>query len=172
MAETRAAQPPEPRLALNTPYLFEPAAFADALAHALDAAPVASLRLRLRGVTESELRFAIDALRPVCHSRETALLLTDQPDLVAQTGADGVHLERARDALGETRERLGDGAIIGAGCAASRHLGLIAGELGADYVSFHPVAPDAAAPGAALAAPELFGWWQDLIEVPVVAEGG
>ena len=45
-----------------------------------------------------------------------------------------------------------------------------AGELGADYVSFGPVAETALGDGR-LAETELFEWWSQMIEVPVVAEG-
>jgi thiamine-phosphate pyrophosphorylase len=45
-----------------------------------------------------------------------------------------------------------------------------AGEAGADYVSFGPVG-DSTLDDGARAEPDLFQWWSEMIEVPVVAEG-
>lgn len=163
---------PRPRLYLNTPFLFEPKPFAEQLAQALDAGDVACVRLRLSGASEDELRFAIEVLRPVCHARETALLVADFFRLVPDTGLDGVHFEDGRNAQREARALLGPEAIIGVGCGASRDRGLNAGERGADYVSFGPVAAAAALATGEIAEPGLFVWWQTMIELPVVAEGG
>ena len=55
-------------------------------------------------------------------------------------------------------------------CGNSRHDGLNAGEAGADYVSFGPVAETALGDGRH-ADKDLFAWWTEMIEVPVVAEG-
>ena len=70
----------------------------------------------------------------------------------------------------KVRKDLGPDAIIGAFCGDSRHDGMTAGELGADYVSFGPVGPTGLGDGR-LAALELFQWWSEMIEVPCVAEG-
>lgn len=166
------AKSDRPQLYLVTPFLFEPTPFAQDLARALDAAPVACVRLQLRGVSESELRFAIDELRPVCHSREVALVLLDYDRLAHEAGLDGVHFEPGQNRQVEARELLGQDKIVGVGCGASRHQGLIAGERGADYVSFGPVSVDPALRSGDLADRALFDWWQTMIELPVVAEGG
>ena len=46
-----------------------------------------------------------------------------------------------------------------------------AGEAGADYVCFGPVGLSGLGDGA-VAEPDLFQWWSEMIEVPIVAEGG
>ena len=46
-----------------------------------------------------------------------------------------------------------------------------AGEAGADYVSFGPVAASNLGDGS-FAELDLFQWWSEVIEVPVIAEGG
>ncbi|MEN8841458.1 MAG: thiamine phosphate synthase, partial [Octadecabacter sp.] len=48
--------------------------------------------------------------------------------------------------------------------------GMTACELGADYISFGPVG-DTALGNGEKAELELFQWWSEMIEVPVVAEG-
>src|SRR4028118_212806 len=59
--------------------------------------------------------------------------------LVSRLGLDGVPLLDAARSVRKVRKDLGDDAIVGAFCHASRHDGMTAGELGADYVSFGPV---------------------------------
>lgn len=163
---------PTPRLYLNTPLMFEPKPFADALARALDAGDVACVRLRLKGASADELRFAIDALFPICQSRGAALVVSDHWRLAGETGLDGVHLEDERGALREARAHLGADAIVGVSCGASRHAGMVAAENDASYVSFGPVRADPALGSGESAPLELFEWWQQMIETPVVAEGG
>ena len=65
---------------------------------------------------------------------------------------------------------MGADAIVGAFAGASRHDGLGAGEAGADYVSFGPCGPSALGQGETAPA-DLFSWWSEVVEVPVVAEG-
>ena len=97
---------------------------------------------------------------PVCQERGTAFLLNDHAPLVADAGADGSHVQCPVKGV---RDRLPEGAILGAGCGLSRHEAMLAGEDGADYVSFGPWGEDAAA---------LLAWWQELMELPCVAAGG
>ncbi len=68
------------------------------------------------------------------------------------------------------RKELGPDAIIGAFCGASSHAGMSAGEAGADYISFGPAGITPLGDGSHADA-ELFDWWSQMIEIPVVAEG-
>jgi thiamine-phosphate pyrophosphorylase len=83
---------------------------------------------------------------------------------------DGVHLTDGSRSVRKVRKDLGADAIVGAFCGQSRHDGLIAGELGADYISFGPVGDSPLGDGTH-AETELFQWWSEVVEVPVVAEG-
>jgi thiamine-phosphate pyrophosphorylase len=47
---------------------------------------------------------------------------------------------------------------------------MAAGEAGADYISFGPTQASALGDGS-FAEADLFQWWSEVIEVPVVAEG-
>jgi thiamine-phosphate pyrophosphorylase len=82
-----------------------------------------------------------------------------------------VHLPRgAGQGLRKLRTELGADAIIGASAGTQRHEGITLAEAGADYVSFGPVGDTALGDGAQ-AGLDLFDWWSQMIEVPVVAEG-
>jgi thiamine-phosphate pyrophosphorylase len=69
-----------------------------------------------------------------------------------------------------TRKALGGDAIIGAYCGALRHDGMTAGEAGADYIAFGPLGETPLADGPKVEH-DLFAWWSEMIEIPVVAEG-
>ena len=90
--------------------------------------------------------------------------------LAERLGLDGVHLTDGQRSVRETRKTLGADAIVGAFCGTSRHNGMEAGEAGADYVTFGPVGASSLGTGDQ-AETDLFSWWSDMIELPIVAEG-
>lgn len=163
--------PEKPQIYLITPPIFDAPAFADDLARVLDGAEIACVRLDMAATDEGELSRAADTLREVTHARDIAIVITDHLLLAERLGLDGVHLSDASRSVRAARKALGPDAIVGCFCGASRHDGMTAGEAGADYVSFGPVG--ASQLGDGTTAPlELFQWWSEMIELPVVAEGG
>ena len=165
MAEADRAQ-----IYLLTPPDLELSQFPGTLAAVLDAHDIACLRLSLATRDEDRLSRAADVLRDVAHARDVALVIDSHLGLVEPLGLDGVHLTDGARSVRAARKALGAEAIVGAFCGASRHDGMTAGEAGADYVAFGPVGTTALGDGTR-ALPELFAWWSELIEVPVVAEG-
>ncbi|WP_209424794.1 thiamine phosphate synthase [Pararhodobacter sp. SW119] len=163
-------QPDRPQLYLITPPVFEPADFAPTLARVLDAVPVACLRLSMAGGDEDRIARVADQLRELAHARDIPLVIERHVLLAERLGLDGVHLPERTPGIRKLRETLGKDAIIGAACGASRHEGLSAAEAGADYVAFGPVGDSPLGGGSTVDA-ELFEWWSQMIEVPVVAEG-
>lgn len=159
-----------PQLYLVTPPAFELDTFPDRLSAVLDGYPVACLRLAMAGRDEDRIARAADALRQVAHARDVALVIETHAALVARLGLDGVHLADGARGIRKLRETLGPDAIIGAACGVTRHEGITAAEAGADYVAFAPVGETALGDGRR-AEPDLFEWWSEMIEVPVVAEG-
>lgn len=156
-----------PQLYLVTPPEID-AAFPGLLAKVLEARDVACLRLDLASRDEDRITRAADACREVAHQFDVPLVITDHAAMVERLGLDGVHLTDARP-LRKLRADWGPDPIIGAFCGTSRHDGMNAGEAGADYVSFGPVGANLGA--GDVAERELFQWWSEMIEVPVVAEG-
>ena len=165
MAETE-----RPQIYLITPPVFEPDVFPDLLAGVLDAIEIACLRLSLATRDEDALARAADALRPVAHARDVALVIESHAILAARLGLDGVHLTDGARSVRRMRKDLGADAIIGAFCGTTRHEGINAAEAGADYVAFGPVGATPLGDGRQ-APQDLFEWWSEMIEVPVVAEG-
>lgn len=159
-----------PQIYLITPPVFDLDAFPDRLAAVLDAAEVACVRLTMANREEDDIARAADTLRMVAHARDVALVIDRHVQMVDRLGLDGVHLPDGGRNTRKHRKDLGPDAIIGAFCGASRHDGINAAEAGADYVSFGPIGLTALGDGTR-AEFELFQWWSEMIEVPVVAEG-
>lgn len=167
MADTEQDRP---QLYLVTPPEIELSRFPTELAKVLDAYDTACLRLSLATTDEDRIMRAADACREVAHARDVPIVIAEHALLVERLGLDGVHLGDGARRVRKTRDDLGADAIVGAYCAASRHDGMNAGEVGADYVSFGPAGATPLGDGTR-AEQDLFAWWSQMIEVPVVAEG-
>ncbi|SEK94863.1 thiamine-phosphate pyrophosphorylase [Roseovarius nanhaiticus] len=159
-----------PQIYLITPPDFELSQFTTQLAAVLDAHEVACLRLALASHDEDRIARAADACREIAHARDVAVVLQSHISLSERLGLDGVHLMDGARSVRKARKALGPDAIVGAYCAQTRHEGMSAGEAGADYVAFGPAGASGLGDGAQ-AEDELFKWWSEMIEIPVVAEG-
>ena len=160
----------QPQIYLITPPDFELSQFTDRLAAVLDAHEIACLRLSLASHDEDRIARAADACREIAHARDIAIVIDSHIALAERLGLDGVHLLDGARSVRKARKALGADAIVGAYCAQSRHGGMSAGEAGADYVAFGPVGASALGDGAQVEI-EVFQWWSEVIEIPVVAEG-
>ncbi len=163
--------PDQPQLYLITPPEFDLDTFPDLLGRVLDSQAIACVRLALSTRDEDRVLRSADALRAVTDARDVALVIADHTLLAERIGLDGVHLTDAARSVRHARKTLGEDAIVGSFCGGSRHDGMAAGEAGADYVSFGPVQPGTLDDGSH-AELDTFQWWSEVIEVPVVAEGG
>ncbi|AUH63434.1 thiamine phosphate synthase [Paracoccus zhejiangensis] len=164
-----ADQTNAPQLYLVTPAGAQASTLGPLLSAVMDRVPPACLRIRGAG-DEAELGRIADLAREIAHARDVAVVIDDHVRLAQRHGLDGVHLTDGARGVRAARKELGADAIIGAFCGNSRHEGMNAGEAGADYVAFGPVGETALGRGEP-AALELFQWWSEMIEVPVVAEG-
>ena len=156
-----------PRLYLVTPPVTDPAAIADDLADALNAADIAAVLLRLAEGDQRALTQRVKALRILIQSNGAALLLDGHPDLVMPAEADGAHLT-GFEPFKAAAPTLKPARIAGCGGLGSRHDAMLAGESGADYVMFGE--PDAAGRRPAFdAVVERVAWWTEIFEIPCVA---
>lgn len=160
-----------PQLYLVTPSEYEPAEFSETLADLLDTHDIACVRVALATRDETRIIKCADAVREICHARDVAVVIQDHVLMVERLGLDGVHFSDGSRHVRKTRKDLGEDAIVGTFCGASRHDGMNAGEQGADYVSLGPISGANLGDGT-LAEFDTFQWWSEMIEVPVIAEGG
>ena len=160
-----------PQIYLVTPSILDLETYPVQLAQILDTVDIACLRLGLSSTDEDEIARTADALRDVAHARDIMLVIERHALMVDRLGLDGVHLMDGGRNLRQLRKDMGNDIILGAFCNTSRHEGIGAGEAGADYVSFGPVVASTLGDGNQVD-PELLSWWSEMIEVPVVVEGG
>jgi thiamine-phosphate pyrophosphorylase len=159
------------RLYLISPPRIAPTDFSGVLKDALKGGDVASFQLRLKHVSDDEIRRATDTLRPIVQAAGAAFILNDRPDLAAELGCDGVHVGQEDASYAEARAALPN-SIVGVTCHDSRHLAMDAGEAGADYVAFGAFFPTQTKEPKSVADIELLQWWAQAMVVPVVAIGG
>ncbi len=172
---------PAPRLYLITPPQVELQAFAPTLEKTLQAGDIACLQIRLkqldgRPVDDDTIRRAVEVLCPLAQQHNVAVLLNDRPDLARDLGCDGVHIGQNDMGYAQARALVGDRAIVGVTCHASRHLAMLAGDAGADYVAFgaffDTATKDVIKDSTARPTPDILTWWQEVMEPPCVAIGG
>ena len=164
------SDPEQPQIYLISPPEIDLDVFPDQLARVLDDHDIACVRLALSARDEDLLSRAADACREVTITRDVAIVIQDHRLMAQRLGLDGVHLSDGARSVRAARKDLGPDAIVGSYCGASRHDGITAGEAGADYVSFGPVGATALG-GGTRAERELFEWWSEMLESPIVAEG-
>ncbi len=161
------------RLYLITPPRIEdPAAFTDLLDQTLAAGDVACLQIRLKDISDDEIKQVSTPLVEIGQSHDVAVLINDRPDLADALGADGAHIGQEDAPYAEARKILGADKIVGVTAHDSRHLAMMAGEAGADYVAFGAFFPTTTKDPKASATPDILQWWSSLFEVPCVAIGG
>ena len=159
------------RLYLISPPRLSAANFLGPLKEALKGGDVACFQLRLKNISDDEIRRAVDTLRPVVQAAGCAFILNDRPDLASELGCDGAHVGQEDASYAEARRLLPKG-IVGVTCHDSRHLAMEAGEAGADYVAFGAFFPTQTKEPKTQADIELLRWWGEMMVVPCVAIGG
>ncbi|GFE66794.1 thiamine phosphate synthase [Litoreibacter roseus] len=159
-----------PQIYLITPPEVELSSFPAALGRVLDSTDIACLRLSLAAKDEDTISRTADLIREDAHNRDIPLIIDTHFRLVERLGLDGVHLTDGARSVRAVRKELGADTVIGAFCGASRHEGFNAGEIGCDYISFGPMTDTGLGDGT-LAEFDIFEWWSQMIELPVVAEG-
>lgn len=96
------------------------------------------LQLRAKSRSLETIRKLAKALAPVCRQAGVPFLLNDHPGLVAETGADGVHVGQNDMRVSEVRRIVGPDAVIGLS-THSLTQALAACEANPDYIGFGPL---------------------------------
>ena len=138
---------------------------------------IGSFQLRLKHATDQAIVEAARKLIPICHAHDVAFIMNDRPDLAVAANADGVHIGQDDGDIRKTRALVGPDRVIGVSCHDSRHLGMEAGEQGADYVAFGAFYPTKSKSPEALSrwgtpTLDILEWWQAFMILPCVAIGG
>jgi len=126
------------------------------------------VQLREKELGADALLAAAETFRAACEAHGALFVLNDRPELVAECGADGVHVGRSDLPVGEARSLVGSDRLIGLSASTGDELEDVDG---ADYVGVTafatPTKADAVAGGL-----ELLDAAAATLTVPWFAIGG
>ncbi|MBO6797618.1 thiamine phosphate synthase [Maricaulis sp.] len=159
------------QLYLITPPRLSPE-LVSALKDALAGGEVAAVQIRLKEHSREEIRAGAPELIRIIQDAGAAAILNDDPELAHELGCDGVHIGQDDGRVKDARAIMGKERSVGVTCHDSKHLAMIAGEAGADYVAFGAFYPTTTKQAPTQAEPDVLRWWVELFELPCVAIGG
>jgi len=148
---------------LIAPADAQPATFAARLQAMLAAHETPVLLVPKGERSDADYKSLLKAILPVAQSAGCAVLLDNDIALAKAIGADGVQITGSSKAIKEAIAALKPDMIVGAGPVKTRDDAMTAGELGADYVFFGPLA-------GALddETRDMAFWWAEAMQVPSV----
>jgi thiamine-phosphate pyrophosphorylase len=157
------------RLAAARLYLVCDARGDEFLRRALDGG-VDIVQLRCKTAPDDALLAAGTRFARVCKEFGALLIINDRPDLVAQVGADGVHLGQDDMSPAGARSVLGDERIVGLSTHTPPQIDQAG--VGVDYIGVGPVYATPTKPGRSAVGVELVAHAAAHAQVPFFAIGG
>jgi thiamine-phosphate pyrophosphorylase len=168
---TRPIQPLRGLYLLTDYHLTEQPGLVPAVAAALQGG-VALVQYRNKHANRERKLWEIRDLITLCRPLNIPLIVNDEIELAAESGADGVHLGAGDGSVTEARRLLGEEAIIGVSCYNSLQRASEAAAQGASYVAFGRFFPSQTKPDAVLATPDLLRSARAELQIPLCAIGG
>ena len=111
-------------------------------------------------------------LKKLCADFKVTFIINDNPQLAKEVEAGGVHLGEEDGSYDETRQLLGDKAIIGISCYDSLDLAIEAEKQGANYVAFGAFFPSKTKQNTRRPDLNLLKQAREILSIPIVAIGG
>ena len=127
--------------------------------------------VRISGVTElsAHKKKKIREFKELCHSNDLAVLLEDNYEFALKNEFDGVHFTKRPSEIQKVLKLIPKDFLVGVDCSYSKHQGLIAAELGVDYISFK-VDSNKNDYNSNIYSDNLISWWYETVEIPLVVE--
>ncbi len=129
------------------------------------------LQLRMKDAQEGAIVATGRRFARAASSRGALFILNDRPDLVAATGADGVHVGQDDMAVPDARSAVGPDRLIGLSTHSPEQVDAAAG-LDVDYIGVGPVHATPTKPGRPAVGLELVRYAAEHAGVPFFAIGG
>ncbi|MES1192872.1 MAG: thiamine phosphate synthase [Solirubrobacterales bacterium] len=126
-------------------------------------------QLRCKDASDEEILEAATVAREWCEVAGALFILNDRPDLVAATGADGVHVGQDDLSVADARALAGPDALVGQSTHSPEQVD--AGAV-ADYIGVGPVHTTPTKPGRPAVGLELVTYAARNAKVPWFAIGG
>ncbi len=129
------------------------------------------IQLRMKDADDEELLRASSRFARACAANDALFILNDRPDLVAQAGADGVHVGQDDVSAAQAREIVGAQRLVGLSTHTPEQVD-DAANLGVDYIGVGPVYATPTKPGRPPVGVGLVRYAAEHFEEPFYAIGG
>jgi len=129
------------------------------------------VQLRMKDASDEEIMVAGRRFAAAAAERGALFILNDRPDLVAATGADGVHVGQDDASVADAREAVGPERIVGLSTHSPGQVDAAAGAP-VDYIGVGPVHQTPTKPGRPAVGLELVRYAAANAPVPFFAIGG
>jgi thiamine-phosphate pyrophosphorylase len=127
------------------------------------------VQLRMKDASEEAIVRAAETFARCCAEHGALFILNDRPDLVAETGADGVHVGQEDTSVSAARALVGPDRLVG----LSTHTpAQVDAATGVDYIGVGPVHATPTKPGRPAVGLELVRHAAAHARVPFFAIGG
>jgi thiamine-phosphate pyrophosphorylase len=143
----------------------------DDFLHRVMGAGVDLVQLRMKDAGDEAIVAAGQRFARVAATHGALFVLNDRPDLVAATGADGVHVGQDDVAVSEARAIVGPDRLVGLSTHSPAQVDRAA-DLDVDYIGVGPVHATPTKPGRPAVGLELVGYAAEHAAVPFFAIGG
>jgi thiamine-phosphate pyrophosphorylase len=129
------------------------------------------VQLRLKGRSDREILAVARRFAGTCAAHEALFILNDRPDLVAEAGADGVHVGQDDMPVASARTIVGPRRLVGLSTHSADQIEA-ASLAGVDYIGVGPVYETPTKPGRPAVGLELVRYAVGHAAVPFFAIGG
>jgi len=146
-------------------------ASAQAVLDALSGGDVASLILPQWDMDDDVFQRHAEAIVPAAQEAGVAVMIAGEARIAMRVGADGIHVEGNKRALGEIVEKHQAKLMVGAGGATTRDDALELGETRPDYIFFGRFGYDLK-PEPHPRNLKLGQWWAEMVALPCIVLGG
>ena len=146
--------------------------FAKTLDEILNVGDIGAFQLRLKNINILEVKKAVETLLPICHRYGTPFFINDFYELARDYEIDGIHIGQNDGNAKKLKTEFCTEKIIGVSCQNSKHLAMVAGENGADYVSFGAFFHTDTKKDAIPANLKILEWCKKYTTLPCAAIGG
>jgi thiamine-phosphate pyrophosphorylase len=141
----------------------------DAFLHAALSGGVDIVQLRIKDLPDPELLRVARRFASACDAHGALFILNDRPDLVAEAGADGVHVGQDDMPVSSARELVGPDRLIGLSTHTPEQVDATDA---VDYIGVGPVHATPTKPGRPAVGPDLVRYAAQHARVPFFAIGG
>ena len=130
------------------------------------------VQLRMKDAADGEIIGVARRYRAICAAHGAPLILNDRPDLVAEAGADGVHVGQDDMPVAQARAVIGPERLIGLSTHTPAQIDAAAAEPELDYIGVGPVHATPTKPGRPAVGLDLVRYAAVNAATPFFAIGG